>query len=116
MATYIELQKQIEVLQKEADALKATERKGVIARMKEAIQAYDISAKELGLVADSAKKAAPAKKRVVTKKRGARASRTGITYSDAQGNTWGGLGKRPNWLREALANGRQLEEFLVSRR
>jgi DNA-binding protein H-NS len=32
---------------------------------------------------------------------------------DNPANTYGGKGKKPQWLVEALANGRQLEEFAV---
>ena len=35
-------------------------------------------------------------------------------YSNGQGHTWSGKGKRPNWLREAIASGRGLEEFASS--
>ncbi|WP_143044983.1 H-NS family nucleoid-associated regulatory protein [Variovorax sp. YR216] len=35
------------------------------------------------------------------------------SYSDGSGNTWGGWGKRPNWLREALGAGKRLEAFQV---
>lgn len=30
-------------------------------------------------------------------------------------NTWGGIGKRPNWLREYVEAGRDVEEFRVRR-
>ena len=32
-------------------------------------------------------------------------------YSDAEGNSWSGMGKRPFWLRDALATGKTLDEF-----
>ena len=35
-------------------------------------------------------------------------------YADGNGNTWGGIGKRPDWLRAALAAGRSLEEFATN--
>lgn len=35
-------------------------------------------------------------------------------FSDEFGNTWGGIGKRPEWLRQALAAGKSLEDFLVN--
>jgi DNA-binding protein H-NS len=109
MATYIELQKQIEALQKEAEALKTKERDGVIARMKEAIAAYGITAGDLGL--SSSRKAASAGRRGLPKsKSGAKAA-----YADSDGNTWGGRGPRPKWLRDALANGSKLEDFATSR-
>lgn len=34
-------------------------------------------------------------------------------YRDANGNTWSGRGLQPGWLRDALASGRKLEEFMV---
>ena len=34
--------------------------------------------------------------------------------ADAFGNTWVGMGKRPQWLRDALATGKSLEDFLVN--
>ncbi|MBV8380898.1 MAG: H-NS histone family protein [Paucibacter sp.] len=42
-------------------------------------------------------------------------SRAVVKYADGLGNTWGGMGKRPTWLRQALEAGRQLEEFLVGK-
>jgi DNA-binding protein H-NS len=35
-------------------------------------------------------------------------------FRDAAGNTWGGMGKRPQWLRDALASGKRLEDFLIA--
>ena len=34
-----------------------------------------------------------------------------VRYKDDKGNTWVGRGKRPQWLRDALAAGRKIEEF-----
>lgn len=108
MATYIEVQQQIQALQKEAEALKAAERKGVIERMREAIAVYDITAADLGL---SGGAGSPRKNSV---KRSTKSSKQGAAtaaYSDGKGNTWGGRGPRPRWLKEALAGGAKLEEF-----
>ena len=35
-------------------------------------------------------------------------------FRDAAGHTWGGMGKRPQWLRDALASGKRLEDFLIA--
>ena len=110
MATYIELQKQIESLQREAETLRAKERKGVIVQMKEAIAAYGISASELGLTSGRGRKAAAPGRKTRTP-RAAKRNGGSAAYADSKGNTWGGRGKRPNWLREALANGAKLEDF-----
>lgn len=34
-------------------------------------------------------------------------------YRDGAGNTWTGRGVQPVWLREALAAGKTLEQFLI---
>ena len=36
-----------------------------------------------------------------------------VKYRDAQGNSWGGRGPRPLWLRDALAAGHDLIEFVA---
>jgi DNA-binding protein H-NS len=109
MPTYLELQKQIAALQREAEALKSEERRGVIERMKEAIGVYDITADELGLTARGRKR--PIARKISTKKGAAKSSGSAAPYADIQGNTWGGRGPRPKWLKDALANGAQLEQF-----
>jgi DNA-binding protein H-NS len=116
MATYLEMKRQIDELQREADALKVKERKEVIARMKEAIAAYEITAADLGLEPSrgAAVKRAKARQGSSSKRRTKRESF--VAYADSAGNTWGGRGKRPNWLREALRNGARLEDFAAGKK
>ena len=35
-------------------------------------------------------------------------------YADQAGNTWHGKGRRPTWLKDAIAAGKQLNDFLLS--
>lgn len=35
-------------------------------------------------------------------------------FADAAGNSWGGMGKRPGWIRSALEAGSALSDFLVT--
>ena len=100
--SYEQIQKQIESLQRQAEKLRAREVDEVIARIKVAIKHYGLSAAQLGFGA-----AADGVKRKATKEAPVRAAK----YSDGQGNTWSGMGKRPGWLRNALEAGRTLEEF-----
>lgn len=104
--TYHQIQQEIERLQREAERLKHEEVAGVIARIKEAIQVYGLSAADLGL-------AGGAQKRLVGN--GSLASTKAIKYRDEAGNVWSGRGPRPQWLRDALAAGRSIEEFAVQR-
>lgn len=102
---YIDIQKRIARLQKEAQSLASRERREVIARIRAAVAQYGISAAELGF-------ARAARGGVA---RGAKPGRAGVAkYSDGRGNVWGGRGPRPRWLRDALAAGRSLQDFAVA--
>ncbi|UUX97929.1 H-NS histone family protein [Aquabacterium sp. J223] len=41
----------------------------------------------------------------------ASAAKSGAKYRDNHGNEWVGRGKRPQWIKDALAAGKTLEEF-----
>jgi DNA-binding protein H-NS len=116
MATYLELKQKIEELQREAEALKANERQGVIERMKEAISVYEITAQELGLGgrSGSPRGQSTAKKGASRAKSSKKSAEPRTAYADGKGNTWGGRGPRPKWLKDALANGGSLEQFAQS--
>lgn len=101
--SYIQLQRQIESLQKQADKIRQQEVVGVIDRIKVAIAHYGLTAEQLGLAANRARKG-PAQG-----KRGA--SSSSAKYADGAGGSWSGRGPRPRWLREALASGRSLQDF-----
>lgn len=95
---------QIERLQKEAAAIQS----GVITRIRKEIAQY-------GLTADQLFGAFPSKTAV---KKAAAKGPTRVKspkYADGAGNTWGGMGKRPVWIHEALAAGKSLEDFLIAK-
>lgn len=105
--TYLQLQRQIETLQRQAEKLKSQEVSGVVARIKVAIQHYGLTAEQLGFseVRTISRKAAESPSLSSTKRDGS------SKYSDGQGNVWSGRGPRPRWLRDALAAGKSLESF-----
>jgi DNA-binding protein H-NS len=113
--TYSQLLKDIEALTAQAQARKAKEAPGVIEKIKQAIEFYGLTASDLGL--DGSTRSAPsvkvARKAVASKKTGNVKAASGAKYGDGSGNVWSGRGPRPHWLRDALANGRQLSEFLT---
>ncbi len=98
---------QIEQLQRQAARLKAKEVAGVIARIKEAIEYYNLSAVDLGLATERGRKGASASKK------GKRARKSGlnprgpavIRYRNGEGNTWSGRGRTPAWFKAALEAG-----------
>ena len=114
--SYAQIVKQIETLKQDAERMRRKEVDGVVSRIREAITVYGLTAADLGFTATGrAKKAvaAPAGKRTRGAGKAAKTARVVKFRDDASGGTWGGRGKRPQWLRDALANGRQLEEFAV---
>jgi DNA-binding protein H-NS len=115
--TYAQIVKQIETLKQEADRLRRQEIEGVVARIREAIEHYGLTAEDLGLAPKSgrpAKAAGPAAAK--TRRKPARtktAKARAVKFRDEAGRTWGGIGKRPQWLRDALAAGKTLQDFAV---
>lgn len=139
--TYEQIQQQIEKLQSKAKALQAVEAKGVIVRIKEAIQHYGLTAEQLGfdgaktsastptststtvtasapkqLPIPSAKPVPKAATEAATKAATKATAQSKPQFSDASGNSWGGRGPRPAWLREALQAGRDINEFRIGQR
>ncbi len=110
--TYAQIVKQIESLKDEADKLRRKEVEGVIGRIREAITVYGLTAADLGLGTAKAPKAVKAP---AAKKRGRKAAKGAAVakYRNEAGQTWVGRGKRPQWLRDALAGGKTLADFAV---
>lgn len=114
MATsFAKIKSQIEKLQKQAAEIQTK----VISRIKSEIAQHGLTAEDLfGTPAvGAAKKSRAAQLTRSAKTKAARAKKP-AKFADGQGNFWHGIGKRPQWIRDMLAAGRQLEEFLVGNR
>ena len=133
--TYSQIVKQIAALQAEADRARKKEAGDVIAKIRAAIHAYGLTAADLGLgtaarFASAGPKAAPtgfsaspssaatdADKPIKRRRRRGAAkvvkAPVVVKFRNDSGGTWGGRGKRPQWLRDALTGGKQLSDFLV---
>ena len=117
--TLAALNAQIAALQAQADALRKKEVAEVVAKIKDAIAHYGLTAADLGLATgarNNAKSPAaggdkPASK--LRKKAGTKPSARTVKFKDDNGNTWGGMGKRPAWFKAALASGKTPEELLA---
>lgn len=100
--TIAQLNKEIAALQAEAKKLYAVERKGVVAKVNELIAKHSLAPSDLKWSSN----ASPALKSPSVD------SAVGTArYGDGKGNTWGGRGPRPAWLRSALEAGESLESF-----
>ena len=101
--TYRQVRAQIEALQAEADKLRAGEKSQVLKQVKDLVAQFDLSPQE---VFGRAAAKGPARK-------GGAREATSAKYRDGQGNEWGGRGPRPRWVKEAIAAGHDLTDFLV---
>lgn len=121
--SYSQLIKQIEKLKLEAEKARQIEIQDVVKRIRDAIDHYGLTAQDLGLNAGlptsaKAAKAATAKTPAAKKTRRSKGTNAAfptavVKFRDESGHSWGGRGKRPQWLRDALAAGKQLQDFLV---
>ena len=98
--TYAQLQDQIAELKAKAESLRKEEVAAVVGKMREDIKAFEITAQDLfgRILGKSAK--------------GKSKSSALPKFADGTGNVWVGRGPRPQWLRDALAAGKRLEEFV----
>lgn len=103
--SYAQIQKQIESLQRQAQAIRQSETNGVIDRIKVAIEHYGLAPEQLfgtrPKVKSKTESSVPS-------------TANGAKYADSKGNVWSGRGPRPHWLRDALASGAELATFLAA--
>ena len=115
--TYAQIQKEIASLQERADELKKQEVGEVIYKIKAAIGEYGLTASDLGLTGKPGGKTGrtPMARNARSAGQPAKSARkkTAVKYRDDLGNTWVGMGKRPQWIHDALAKGKTLEDFRV---
>lgn len=112
--SYAQIVKQIESLKQEAEKIRRNEVDGVVARIREAITHYGLTAADLGL-STKAKPSASKGPSPFKKRKGSKAGKSAavVKFRNDAGGTWGGRGKRPQWLRDALNAGKTLEDFAV---
>lgn len=112
------IEAQIAKLERQREALRAREVAGVVARIREAIDHYGLTAKDLGFGrVNGSRRAAKATQKKAVGKGGARkrvrATVGKIRFRDEHGNQWTGHGKRPNWFKDAIAAGKTPEDLAV---
>lgn len=117
--TYAQLQKQIAKLQQEADDIRAKEVAGVVGRIQEAIAHYGLTVADLfpqptvRNPRTSKTSAQPAKAAKGTETAKAKKPPAPPKYTDGQGKTWNGIGKRPGWFVSALATGKTATDLEI---
>jgi DNA-binding protein H-NS len=108
MATYLELKEQAEKLMAQAEDMRQRETQQAIDDIKVKMKAYGLTARDLGLGGGS-----PAGKRA-PRKSSAGGSKSPAKYRGPNGELWsGGRGRKPQWVTDALAKGKKLEDFAI---
>ncbi len=101
MATLKELLARKAEIEKQIDDAARNERAEAIAKVKALMAEHGLSVADLSARGSSRSTRSTGSK-VAAKYRNA-----------ATGQTWSGRGLRPNWLKDALASGKKLEDFAV---
>lgn len=122
MGNLIDIQSQIEKLQKQASDIRAKEFDKTVKEILAQMQAFGITLKDLQ---QAMGKAATGKgrgkavgksaaKKPAASKRGAKAGGTvAAKYRGPNGETWSGRGLMPKWLSALVAQGRSKQEFAI---
>jgi DNA-binding protein H-NS len=113
MSNLIDIQSQIEKLQKQAESLKAKEFNNTVAEIRAKMKAFGITIKDLGLKSSQKVKSAKANKTNKARKSKAAGIPVAAKYKGPKGETWSGRGLTPKWLAALLAQGHKKEEFLI---
>jgi DNA-binding protein H-NS len=117
MSNLIDLQSQIEKLQKQADDLKSKEFSSTVADIRAKMAAFGITIKDLGgkASAKKGKPGRPAKAGKVVKVRKSKAAGVPVAakFRGPNGETWSGRGLSPKWMTALVAQGRSKSDFAV---
>lgn len=115
MSNLVDIQSQIEKLQKQASQIKAKEFDKTVLEIREKMHAFGITVKDLQSPKGTKGKLArePAKKRASVKDKNAAATTVPAKFRGPEGQTWSGRGLTPRWLKSLVEMGRQKEEFSI---
>jgi DNA-binding protein H-NS len=117
MSNLIDLQSQIEKLQKQAADLKSKEFASTVADIRAKMAAFGITVKDLGgkTSAKKGKPGRPAKAGKVAKVRKSKAAGVPVAakFKGPNGEAWSGRGLTPKWLSALVAQGRSKSDFAV---
>jgi DNA-binding protein H-NS len=116
MNNLVDIQSQIEKLQKQAAEIKEREFAKTVQDIRAKMQAFGIAIKDLQSAAPGGRKgkaAASAKVKVTEVKK----KKTGVVvaakYRGPNGETWSGRGLTPRWLATLIAQGQSKDDFAI---
>jgi DNA-binding protein H-NS len=116
MSKLIDLQSQIASLQKQADEIRSKEFEATILEIRQKMQAFGITIKDLQSTKVKSKAGRKPKVAAVGKVAKAKkpASAVAAKYRGPNGETWSGRGLSPKWLSALVAAGGTKEQYLIA--
>ncbi len=115
MNNLVNIQIQIEKLQKQASEIKAKEFHKTVQEIREKMQAFGITAKDLqgGKTLKKSTVELSGKKRVSVGAKKTVAAPVAAKFRGPEGQSWSGRGLTPRWMTALIAQGRTKEEFTI---
>jgi DNA-binding protein H-NS len=119
MTNLIDIQGQIEKLQRQAADIKSKEFSATVRDIQAKMQAFGITMKDLQTrktAKGAAKSGRPAKEKAAKAPKAARKSSQPVAakFRGPNGETWSGRGLTPKWLASLVAQGQSKESFAVA--
>lgn len=119
MTNLIDIQSQIEKLQKQANEIKAKEFHGTVQEILAKMQAFGITVKDLQTAKPAKSGKAGRKKGLVAEVKVAKGPKKSSTpvaakYRGPNGEVWSGRGLTPRWLAMLIAQGQSKESFAIN--
>lgn len=118
MNNLIEIQSQIEKLQKQAVELRAKDFQKTVKEIRDKMQAFGITPKDLQGTRTTRNTKMAAPKDAPKKRQSSGAGKSGSAtvaakYRGPDGQTWSGRGLTPRWMASLISEGRAKDEFLI---
>lgn len=116
MSNLVDIQLQIEKLQKQASQIKAKEFHKTVLEIRQKMQAFGITVKDLQPAKSLKNSTAgePTKKSAKAVVKKTASAPVAAKYRGPDGQTWSGRGLTPRWMKTLLDQGRTKEEFLIA--
>lgn len=116
MNNLVDIQSQIEKLQKQAAEIKDREFAKTVQDIRAKMQAFGITIKDLQLGASGGRKGkavAAAKTKLVAVKKKKTGAVVAAKFRGPNGETWSGRGLTPRWLATLVAQGQSKDDFAI---
>ena len=114
MTNLVDIQSQILKLQKQASQIKAKEFHKTVLEIRDKMQAFGITVKDLQSSKKVKSTASPAKKSAKPAGKKTSGATVAAKYRGPEGQTWSGRGLSPRWMKALMDQGRSKEEFVIT--